>query len=409
MTDDDGQQAPASRSSVVGRPLKLAIVIPGFQADDRDWCIPAFTNLAQELSKSTELHVFALLYPHRRDTYRIGDVTVHALGGGALRGRRVKGASLLKLWRDTLKEIETEHRRTPFGVIIGVWATESGWLAARAASRLGLPSIIHLAGGELTWIPAIRYGDRPRNPDRLLVPSTLRQASILTVPSSPMKRTVLRRSYVDSQKIREWPLGVDTETFAPYVAGQEATKRPFTFVCVGSLVPVKGHEWLLIGFAILKRTRPNLDVHLRIVGSGPLLPHLQGLARALGLQGYVDFVGEVAHDSLPGIYRQADCFVIGSWHEAQCMAALEALSCGLPWIGPPVGALADLAARNPPTGIAVHHRSTERLADAINDMVAMPPHLREALGKAGRECMLTDYNLKTQARRLLELVHNLES
>jgi hypothetical protein len=140
--------------------MKLAVVIPGFQANERDWCIPAFTNLAQELARSVELHVFTLRYPPRRDLYRIGRVKVHSIGGGAFLDHRLVGASLLKLWRDTLLDIGTEHRRGPFSAILGIWATESGWLATRAGRLFGVPTIVHLAGGELTWLPQIKYGNQ---------------------------------------------------------------------------------------------------------------------------------------------------------------------------------------------------------------------------------------------------------
>src|SRR5437762_12370432 len=143
--------------------MKLALVTPGFQADERDWCIPAFTNLAHELAKSVELHVFALRYPAKKRDYKIGQVHVHAIGGGAFAGQRIVGASLLKLWRDALSAIEKEHARNSFSAIIGVWATESGWLAPVAAMRLGVPSLVHLAGGELNWPHDIKYGYPARN------------------------------------------------------------------------------------------------------------------------------------------------------------------------------------------------------------------------------------------------------
>src|SRR4051812_38340641 len=109
--------------------MRLAIVIPGFQAGPDDWCIPAFTNLASELAKSVDVEVFALRYPHARRTYRVGKVTVHSLGAGSLRGRRVFGLSLLKLWRDAFRQISKIHATRPFDVVLGIWATESGWLA----------------------------------------------------------------------------------------------------------------------------------------------------------------------------------------------------------------------------------------------------------------------------------------
>src|SRR5437763_863446 len=132
-----------SRQTTAGRPgsisshdnpVKLALVIPGFQAHEHDWCIPAFTNLARELAKTQDLHVFTLRYPPVRANYRVGAVRVHAIGGGSFAGGlRVPAVSLLRLWGQTSAAIEAEHERGPFDAMIGVWATESGWLAARAA------------------------------------------------------------------------------------------------------------------------------------------------------------------------------------------------------------------------------------------------------------------------------------
>ena len=89
---------------------------------------------------------------------------------------------------------------------------------------------------------------------------------------------------------------------------------------------------------------------------------LEQLTETLKLKGYVTFEGEVAHDRLPAIYQECNAFLLGSYHEAQCMALLEAMSCGLPWAGPMVGAVSDLVemgANETPTGIVFDHRFME--------------------------------------------------
>ncbi len=166
-------------------PPRIALVIPGFQSSADDWCIPVFTNLAREMAKRAEIHVFALRYPNRRDTYMVGDVQVHSMGGGAFAGRRLPGFSLVKLWRDFLRTIEIEHAKAPFRAIVGIWATESGWLATRAARNLKVPSLVHLAGGELTHISQIGYGNRRRNLAGRLVDSSLASASIIDCTVGP--------------------------------------------------------------------------------------------------------------------------------------------------------------------------------------------------------------------------------
>ena len=391
--------------------MKLALVIPGYQADAHDWCIPAFTNLAHELAKSVELHVFTLRYPGVRRDYNIGSVNVHAIGGGALLGRRIVGASLFRLWRDTLSAIEREHAKSRFDAIMGVWATESGWLATVAAKRLGLPSLVHLAGGELVWLPDIRYGNRGRGLSRLLVRRCLRSADLLTAPSGPMQRALLKYPGVSPDKVRRWALGVDTQMFKPGGDKRATGDRPFTFVTTGSLIPVKGHSWLISAMEDWAEVASHdTPLRLKVVGDGPLLPELRAMTHRLDLEGYVVFTGEISHDDLPRLYADADCFLLGSRHEAQCMAALEAMACGLPWIAPPVGALADLAqpaSGNSPSGILIKDRTLFSLLYALQTMLDATRKQRAIWGKSARRRVLHDYDLQIQTASLLALLENI--
>ena len=385
--------------------MRLAIVIPGFQANASDWCIPAFTNLARELAKSVDLHVFALRYPAVRRSYAIGRVHVHAVGGGALAGHRLTGMSLINLWRQALRDVEAEHRIKPFSAVLGIWATESGWLATRAAARLGIPSLVHLAGGELRWLPDIRYGNRGNKLERILVQQTVAHANLLTVPSGPIERALLRHLTIRPSRVKRWALGVDTAMFSP-ATGKQASAH-FTFVTAGSLLPVKGYEWLFSGMARLHSQNPDLPFRWRIAGAGPLLPRLRSVITESSLEGYVSLDGEVPHDRLPDFYRGADCFVLGSRHEAQCMAALEAMACGLPWIGPPTGALVDVGRTDPPTGFLITDRTAQSLATALAAMVELPDEVRMRMGSAARKHIEKECELAQQTSRLLVIVSEL--
>lgn len=390
--------------------MKLAIVIPGFQANERDWCIPAFTNLAQELSRRDEVHVYALRYPHRRDDYKIGVVWVHALGGGQIFGRRLRGLSLAKLWADTLRSIAKEHASGSFDVVIGIWATESGWLATQTARTLGVPSHIHVAGGEPVYFPSIRYGYLRRGLDGVLLNHTLASAGRMTVPSRQMLNLVATEFPGSMQKTVRWPLGVDTTHF------DRAASRPrkgsgIRFVSVGSLIPVKNHTWLLRSLADLRQRRPDIDARLTIVGKGLLGPYLKKLASNLHLKGYVTFLGEVAHDTLPAVYRTAEAFVLGSWHEAQCMAVLEAMSCGLPWIGPPVGALGDIGrdSERPGaiSGVLVVERSIYAMSRAMERVASLSANEYDVWSEQAISTVRRDYDLPVQTERLERLLSRL--
>jgi glycosyltransferase involved in cell wall biosynthesis len=394
--------------------MRLALVIPGFQSDENDWCIPAFTNLARILADQVDLHVFALRYPQRRDDYTLGKVRVHSIGAGAIFGTRIVGVSLLKLWSDFARTFGAEHASAPFDAVIGVWVTESGWLATRSAQEFNIPSLVHIAGGELINLPYMRYGNRSEALAGRMVRATLSRADLLTVPSEPVMRALHRMPDVPDKEVerraRRWSLGVDTQMFAPNERVRPA-ERPITFVTVGSLVPVKGHRLLIEAFARLRHSRKKeISARLRIVGDGPLRSALLSLVTDFDLEGYVTFDGEVPHQDLPAIYNECDAFLLGSYYEAQCMAVLEAMSCGLPWVAPLVGCIPDVArsdAEETPTGLTFDSRKPAQVAASLRSMIDLTAEERHRWGLHARERVLRDYELNLQTDRLLSLVSGL--
>lgn len=79
--------------------------------------------------------------------------------------------------------------------------------------------------------------------------------------------------------------------------------------------------------------------HLAIAGAGPEREHLEALARELGLGGRVTFLGRIADERLPDLYRAADLFLLPTRAlEGFGMVTLEALACGTPVLATAVGA-----------------------------------------------------------------------
>jgi glycosyltransferase involved in cell wall biosynthesis len=394
--------------------MRLALVIPGFQSDENDWCIPAFTNLARTLADEVDLHVFALRYPQRRDDYVVGKVHVHSIGAGAILGARIVGVSLLKLWSDFARTFGAEHSRASFDAVFGVWATESGWLASRSARQFNIPSLVHIAGGELVNLPFMRYGNRGQGIAGRMVRTTLSRADLLTVPSEPVMRALHRMPNISVKEVekraRRWSLGVDTKMFAATERSRD-TRRPFTFVTVGSLIPVKGHRLLIEAFARLRHShKQEIPALLRIIGAGPLRPALLSLVSELGLEGYVTLEGAVPHEELPSLYAECDAFLLGSYYEAQCMAVLEAMSCGLPWVAPLVGCIPDVSradGEETPTGLIFDSRKPAQVAASLRAMLELDPEDQRRWGLHARERVLREYEINLQTSRLLSLLSSL--
>src|SRR6185295_4129041 len=98
----------------------------------------------------------------------------------------------------------------------------------------------------------------------------------------------------------------------PYVGG---TPR---LLCVGRLIPIKGHIVLLRAFAAARDEVPGLE--LDVAGRGPLEPALRALARELGVADAVRFLGHVT--PIQHAIERAAVVVVPSMGEGFGMVAL---------------------------------------------------------------------------------------
>jgi glycosyltransferase involved in cell wall biosynthesis len=360
--------------------MRVGLVVPGFSADQADWCIPALRHLARTLAGTDDVRVIAVRYPYRAGRYAVDGAEVIALGGAVRRG-----TGTLSVWRAALDALTSEHRRRPFDVLHAFWATESGLLAAVAGRMLRVPTLVSLAGGELVALPAIGYGDQRIAWERLKVAASLRLASAVSAGSCHLAEHA--RRHVGRRSVHVLPLGVDLELFKPNAV--RATGEP-RLLHVGTLTGVKDQTTLLRAFAHLRRHSPAAT--LDIVGDGPLQAELERLALDLGASAAVRFPGAVDHAALPSIYRSATAFVLSSRHEAQGMVAIEAAACGIPVVGTRVGVIPELTSAVARVGAA------EALSACVATVLADPdPYARAALDHAR-----TDFSLDRSTARFRE-------
>lgn len=114
---------------------------------------------------------------------------------------------------------------------------------------------------------------------------------------------------------------------------------------VGFLARRKGFDRLINAIARLDRP----DVHLYLIGPGGAITvggdrshELLDLARDLGVEDQVHFVGEIPNETLVKWYNAADLFCLSSRDEGSPNVLGEALSCGCPSVATDVGAVPDM-------------------------------------------------------------------
>jgi len=140
--------------------------------------------------------------------------------------------------------------------------------------------------------------------------------------------------------IRVIPTGIDTNRFNPGIDGSVIRERynlgnKKVAIHVGRLSPEKCIDTLIKAFAEID------DAVLMIVGKGALEKELKSSAASLGLSERVIFTGFVSDAELPLHYAAADIAVSSSTFEAQCLAIMNAMACGLPVACPKAQAFVD--------------------------------------------------------------------
>ncbi len=150
------------------------------------------------------------------------------------------------------------------------------------------------------------------------------------------------------------------------------------FLCVGRLIPIKGHVVLLRAFRTVLDRRP--DARLEIAGQGVLEHGLRDLTRQLRLEHAVSFLGHVT--PVTSCIESSFAVVVPSLGEGFGMVALEAMERARPVIAASIGGLGDLV-RDGETGLLVPSGDSARLADAMLELAADPARAAE-MGAAGR-------------------------
>lgn len=118
--------------------------------------------------------------------------------------------------------------------------------------------------------------------------------------------------------------------YNPVYLSNEQQPRPmvndndFTFINVARFEEQKNHRLLLQAFAKL----PGKNSRLLLLGKGKLQRQLEGLARKLGVQDRVEFLG--FQKNIDEWLLRSDCFVFSSDFEGLGNAIIESLKNGVP-------------------------------------------------------------------------------
>ena len=189
--------------------------------------------------------------------------------------------------------------------------------------------------------------------------------------------------------------GVDTGMFAPGAAVLPASGR-LRVIVPRRLFEKNGVEYFVRALPLV---RAQLDVEAIVIGDGPERARLEALAHELDVGDSIRFLGARPNAELPGLLRSADAAVFPSLMEATSVAALEAMSCGLPVAASRVGGLPEIVDET--VGTLFQPADPADLAARLVTLLQRDD--LAALGARARERVVASWSVARLARRHREI------
>lgn len=156
-------------------------------------------------------------------------------------------------------------------------------------------------------------------------------ADVVVTPSESVRRVML--DFGVRRPIEVIPNGVDLRPFSQpeHPRSKRHLGIPESVILlayVGRLSSEKNLDVLLQQFAIAREIVP--DLHLMLIGKGPIEDELRDVVHQLGIDNVVHFMGAVGYDEVGNYLAAADIFVTASISEVHPLTVIEAMAAGLP-------------------------------------------------------------------------------
>jgi glycosyltransferase involved in cell wall biosynthesis len=180
----------------------------------------------------------------------------------------------------------------------------------------------------------------------------LRLSYTIIVTVSDASKEKIMAAGVPEKAIKIIPNGVDLAEFEKVRV--EKSKKP-RIVYLGRLVEYKHVDDLLRAFSGL-----NLDAELFVIGEGPERENLKNLARNLGIENKVFFMGFVGEHRKIELLKSAHVLALPSTVEGFAIVLIEAMAAGTPVIAADIPAV-HMSVKDEVTGLFFRPRNVDEL------------------------------------------------
>lgn len=195
------------------------------------------------------------------------------------------------------------------------------------------------------------------------------------------------------------PNGIDLDDFkVPFHIEREAFSRSgdIIMVYVAYFRSGKNHQFLIRSFAEILKLHPKTV--LLLAGDGELIEDSKALARDLGIDRSVKFLGR--RDDVHSILSISDIFVIPSEWEGAPISILEAMASGLPVVASSVGGIVDMV-KHGLTGFLFPVNDQRAFFESVSSLIN-DPKIRREMGDRAKEAA-KGYDMITVADKFARL------
>jgi glycosyltransferase involved in cell wall biosynthesis len=179
------------------------------------------------------------------------------------------------------------------------------------------------------------------------------------------------------------------------------SKEHVLVVMVARFCKQKDHKTLIKAIALL----PD-NVHLLLIGEGPLKQDMENLATDLHTDRRVHFLG--VRNDVPDVLRLCDIGVLSSNWEGMPVSAIEIMAAGIPFVGSKVPGIQDfIEAKNDNAGILFTHQNSEELAFCIDKLLYDKDYCKQ-IGTSGK-IRASEYSIEKTTNQYLSIYEKLKN
>ncbi|MBI3680140.1 MAG: glycosyltransferase family 4 protein [Acidobacteria bacterium] len=230
--------------------------------------------------------------------------------------------------------------------------------------------------------------------------------SLVIAVSEYNRRALMESTLIAPDRVHRIYNGADLARASSQPGGDAFRRRhgiPMDRVLVTQvcwMIPEKGVADLLQAARLAIQQEPGL--HFALIGEGKHRAEYTEQAIQLGIQDHVTWTGLVQDPMGEGAFAATDISCQASrWEEAFGFVIAEAMACGKPLVATRAGGIPEVVLDGT-TGLLVERRNPAALAGRIVEL-ARDPALRARLGEAGRERAHAQFDVRKNARALVDL------